>query len=76
MTAAEKAMTLRLSRSLAFDLQMVATVDGHTQTDVVRVALAAHLAARRSDPGFQAKAAALVARMSATGDDITVQVAS
>jgi hypothetical protein len=48
-----KAMTLRLRREQAVELEAVAAADGVSVSDAVRAAIDAHIAARRADPRFQ-----------------------
>jgi hypothetical protein len=48
-----KAMTLRLQREQAADLEAVAAADGMSVSDAVRVAIDAHIASRREDAAFQ-----------------------
>lgn len=48
-----KAMSLRLDQALAEELAMVARVDEMPISDVVREAVAKHIAERRIDPVFQ-----------------------
>ena len=49
-----RAMTLRLDEDQADDVETVAKVDGLPVADVIRAAVAAHVAARRADPAFRA----------------------
>lgn len=49
-----RAMTIRLGDDLADDLATVAAVDGMPQSEVIRCAIADHVAARKSDPKFRA----------------------
>lgn len=48
-----KAMTLRLRREQAAELEAVAAADGVSVSDAVRTAIDAHIATRRSDLAFQ-----------------------
>jgi predicted DNA-binding protein len=48
-----KAMTLRLPRGQAAALEAVAAADGVSVSDAVRVAIDAHIEARRADAAFQ-----------------------
>jgi hypothetical protein len=48
-----KAMTLRLQREQAAQLEAVAAADGMSVSDAVRVAIDAHIEARRADKAFQ-----------------------
>jgi predicted DNA-binding protein len=48
-----KAMTLRLPREKAAQLEAVAAADGMSVSDAVRVAIDAHVDARRADSAFQ-----------------------
>lgn len=48
-----KAMTLRLRREQAADLEAVAAADGVSVSDAIRMAIDAHIATRRSDMAFQ-----------------------
>lgn len=50
-----KATSLRLSPELAAELSAVARADGVPISDVVRAAIAKHIATRRSDEDFQAR---------------------
>lgn len=49
----QKVMTIRLSVDLADELEIVARVDGSPVSEVIRDAIASHIAARRADPEFQ-----------------------
>ena len=49
-----KNLTLRMDRTLAEQARAVADVEGSTVSDVIRDALAEHIARRREDPEFQA----------------------
>lgn len=51
--AALKAMSLRLPEDLAAELHAVARADGMSISEVVRAAIAKHIADRRSDTDFQ-----------------------
>lgn len=48
-----KATSLRLPQPLAAELAAVARADGMPVSEVVREAIAKHIAERRSDKGFQ-----------------------
>ena len=48
-----KAMTIRLSADQAQDLETVALVDDQPVSDVIRAAIAEHIATRRRDPRFR-----------------------
>jgi predicted DNA-binding protein len=48
-----KAMTVRLPRSQAEELEILAQVEGQPVAEVVREAIASHLAARLEDEAFQ-----------------------
>lgn len=48
-----RALTLRLDPEMADDLATVAAVDGKPVVDVVRQAVANHVAARQADPAFR-----------------------
>ena len=48
-----KAMTLRLRREQAAELEAVAAADGVSVSDAVRAAIDAHIDARRADSAFQ-----------------------
>ena len=48
-----KAMTLRLPADKAKELETVANIDRVSVTDAVRVAIDAHIDARRKDKAFQ-----------------------
>lgn len=48
-----KATTVRQTDEQADELEVVARVDGVPVAEVIRVAIATHLAARRADPEFQ-----------------------
>lgn len=50
----QKAMTLRLSRDQAEELEAVAEVEGRAVADIVREAIAKHIDARSRDKKFQA----------------------
>jgi predicted transcriptional regulator len=47
-------MTIRLDPDLADDLTTVAAVDGKPVVEVIRIAVAEHVAARQADPKFRA----------------------
>lgn len=49
----QKAMTLRLVREQADELEAVALVDDKSVADVVREAIAGHIESRRNDDAFQ-----------------------
>jgi len=49
-----RAMTIRLDAGLADDLATVAAVDGRPQSEVIRCAIADHVATRKADPKFRA----------------------
>lgn len=51
---APKAMTIRLSADQAEELETVASVEDRAVSDVIRAAIAEHIAKRRRDPEFQA----------------------
>jgi len=55
-------MSIRLDDDLADDLETVAAVDGKPMADVIRQAVADHVAARRGDPGFRARLRARLTR--------------
>ena len=46
-------MTIRLSADQAQDLETVALVDDQPVSDVIRAAIAEHIATRRRDPRFR-----------------------
>ncbi len=48
-----KVTTMRLEEGLADELAAVARVDGSSVSEVVRDAVAKHVAERRADPDFQ-----------------------
>lgn len=48
-----KAMTIRLSAEQADELETVATVDNQPISEVIRAAIAEHVAVRKADAGFQ-----------------------
>lgn len=48
-----KAMTIRLSAEQARDLETVSMVDEQPVSEVIRAAIAEHLASRRMDPRFR-----------------------
>jgi predicted transcriptional regulator len=48
-----KAMTIRLSAEQAEELETVATVDNQPISEVIRSAIAEHIAERKADLGFQ-----------------------
>jgi predicted DNA-binding protein len=50
-----KAMTLRLSRDQAEELEAVALVEDRPVAEIVREAIASHIDKRRTDPRFQKK---------------------
>ena len=47
--------TIRQPEDQAEDLEFVARVDGVAASELIRVAIAAHLEKRRVDPDFQAR---------------------
>jgi predicted transcriptional regulator len=47
-------MTIRLSADQAEELETVANVEDRAVADVIRAAIAEHIASRRRDPTFQA----------------------
>lgn len=49
----EKAMTIRLSAEQADALATVATVEERSVVDVIRAAIADHIAVKQKDPVFQ-----------------------
>jgi predicted transcriptional regulator len=49
-----RTMTIRLDGDLAEDLATVAAVDGRPLVEVIRSAIAEHVAARKADPRFRA----------------------
>lgn len=48
-----KAMTIRLSADQAQELETVATVENQPVSEVIRAAIAEHIANRRKDADFQ-----------------------
>ena len=48
-----KTMSIRLSAEQAQDLDMVAAVDGHPVSEVIRSAIDEHVAERKRDAAFQ-----------------------
>jgi hypothetical protein len=48
-----KAMTLRLAKAQADELETVARVDGVSVAEAVRSAIDAHISARRADAAFR-----------------------
>lgn len=60
---AAHAMTIRLDPDLADDLATVAAVDGRPVVEVIRQAVADHVAARKADPRFRTALREHVARM-------------
>lgn len=48
-----KAMTIRLSADQAQELETVALVDEQPVSEVIRAAIAEHIATRRRDPEFR-----------------------
>lgn len=48
-----KATSLRLPEEMAAELAVVARADDITMSEVVRAAIAKHIASRRADPEFQ-----------------------
>jgi len=50
---ASKAMTIRLSEEQADALETVATVENQPISEVIRAAIAEHVARRSQDPKFQ-----------------------
>lgn len=57
-----KAMTVRLPAAQADELATVASVDNKPVAEVIRSAIAEHVAARRRDPVFQSDLRASVER--------------
>jgi predicted transcriptional regulator len=58
----QKPTTVRLPDALAEDLAAVAETDGIPSSEAIRQAVAAHVAARRADPEFQARLRASIER--------------
>lgn len=56
-------MTIRLEADQADDLATVAAVDGKPVSEIVRAAVADHVAARRADPKFRAALREHIARV-------------
>jgi len=56
-------MSIRLDADLAEDLATVAAVDGKPLVEVIRLAVAEHVAARKADPRFRASLREHLARM-------------
>lgn len=52
---ATKVTTIRQSADQADELEFVARVDGVPASELVREAIASHLASRRADPEFQTR---------------------
>jgi hypothetical protein len=52
--ANERVLSLRLDVKDGEQLDLIAVVEGTTISDVLRVALRAHIASRKADPGFHA----------------------
>ena len=59
---AAHAMTIRLDPAMADDLATVAAVDGKPVVDVVRQAVAEHVAQRKADPRFRSALRERIAR--------------
>ena len=57
-----KAMTIRLSAEQAEQLEMVAAVDDQPVAEVIRAAIAEHVAVRRKNPDFQMSLRERIAR--------------
>lgn len=58
----QKAMTLRIDTDTAEQLEALAQVEGTPVSEVIREALARHIAQRRSDADFQKRLRDSVAR--------------
>lgn len=68
----DKAMTVRLPRELADELELVAAVDDVPVAEAIRAAVAAHIEIRRQCPHFQLILRDRIERMRALelpGDD-------
>lgn len=65
------AMTVRLPADLAEQLDLVATVDGQTQADIIRIAVNAYIATRKTNPAFQRALAEHVERYQRLVKDVT-----
>jgi predicted transcriptional regulator len=62
MVKPAKAMTIRLSAEQADQLEMVAAVDDQPVSEVIRAAIAEHVATRRKDQTFQMSLRERIAR--------------
>ncbi len=58
----QKAMTLRIDIDTAEQLEVLAQVEGTPVSEVVRAALASHIAERRADSEFQKRLRESIAR--------------
>jgi len=56
-------MSIRLDGDLAEDLATVAAVDGRPLVEVIRLAVAEHVTARKADPRFRASLREHLTRM-------------
>lgn len=54
MTDTTRALTVRLPEQQSDDLDLVAEADGKPRAEVIREALAEHVARRKADPEFRA----------------------
>jgi predicted transcriptional regulator len=66
---ASKAMTIRLAAEQAEELETVANVEERAVSDVIRAAIAEHIAKRRRDPVFQAGLKQRISRASKLLED-------
>lgn len=55
MPETTKVTTIRQPADQADELEFIARVDGVPVSEAIRDAIAAHIAARRSDPAFQSR---------------------
>lgn len=55
-------MTVRLARELADELEAVAEIDDRPVAEVIRTAVAEHIARRRDDAAFRARAKEMLDR--------------
>ena len=53
MATPQKAMTIRLSQEQAEELELVAAVEQQPVSEVIRAAIAEHIAARTQDKAFR-----------------------
>lgn len=71
MTAAVKALTLRLPQWLTDDVATVAMVDGQPMAETIRLAVTAYIARRVEAPDWALKVALVTDRMNQLTEELT-----